>query len=122
MNHKGARGVHIRVKRQYFKPSIDGSWLANERTITLKSNKHNQMIFDLPPSATNEPVSTSTFKPVQQQIVYNSNNNNNIKNPSANATNPKNEITVANLAISLISLFDRIKCTLYNVINQECKN
>ncbi len=79
------------------------------------------MIFDIPTSANNEPTLTSTFKPVQQQVISN-NNYINIKNPIVNGTNSKNEITVTNLAISLISLFDRIKCTLYNVINQECKN
>jgi hypothetical protein len=117
------------VKRQYAKPSLDGSWMAherpnNERAIALKSiNKHNQILLDYPviDSTTSQIAAqpnSGNIKGNIRQLSY----NNNINSNSNNSSNPKIDISAANLAISLIGLFDRIKCTLYNVINQECKN
>ena len=34
-DNKERAQLHARVKRQYFKPSIDGSWLGNERVTHL---------------------------------------------------------------------------------------
>ena len=119
------------MKRQYFKPSIDGSWLANERSILLK---HAKMINSVPthtPADAVAAATTITLKPIDVKakdtkpatisvLAAHSNNNNYNNNTLTGLRNNSNEMTVPTLAISLINLFDRIKGTLCKIINQDC--
>ncbi|CAF0839894.1 unnamed protein product [Brachionus calyciflorus] len=83
----------VRIKRQYFKPAIDGSWLANERSDLIKAIR-------------SKAVTTTTLTTT--------------KSPNVLDPNHKAEITVTNLALSLVNLFDRVKSALCNIINHNC--
>jgi hypothetical protein len=129
LNMDSSSTVHRRVKRQYFKPNIDGSGLANERAIMLKSVRTTNSLMLGP---TNENVSnsndesifssTSTF--ADQTTISNTNNNVAITTSSSqtNETSFKKkvEISVTSLSLSLINLFDRVKGTLCNLVKIEC--
>jgi hypothetical protein len=100
-----------RYKRQYFKPSIDGSWLANERSLLLKHSKQ----------SVNQYIIQSTTRPTNEHTEVKIHSN--LKQSFYNSTElQKTEVSVTSLALSLISLFDRIKGTLCKIINQECNN
>ncbi len=95
---------HVRVKRQYFKPSIDGSWIANERSLLLKHSK-------MP--AGGQTTTTTTASSVA--LAYKSagtETSSSSSSSSSTSTPAKSEVTVHSLAHSLINLFDRIKHTL----------
>ena len=64
-------------------------------------------------SAKASPVFESNLKAAEEVAATTNSTLTNIK--------PKNDVTIVNLTMSLINLFDRVKCTLYNLINQECK-
>lgn len=80
---------HHRVKRQYFKPSIDGSMLSNDRSYLLKASNESK------PSTTT--VATSS-----------------LTDPTK-----KPKITVAGLIHSLFQLFDRIKSVLKKALDEH---
>ena len=130
LNMDSSSTVHRRVKRQYFKPNIDGSGLANERAIMLKSVRTTNSLMLGP---TNENVSNSndesvfsSTSPFADQTTISNTNNNNVANTSSNSqTNEtsfrkKVEISVTSLSLSLINLFDRVKGTLCNLVKIEC--
>jgi len=94
---------HHIVKRQYFKPSIDGTWLANDRTVLL--NKKSPP----PPTADEQVVSTVATS------TSAATDNCNCTNGSEKMFNGV-KVTVNSLALSLIHLFDRVKDTLTNLI------
>jgi len=89
-----------RVKRQYLKPNLDGTLTANERVKVLKSKSAQ---FTGAPKSINEKVVSSQA------------------NGSANATTEsRQELTVTSLTLSLINLFDRLKCNLLKLIDRDC--
>lgn len=124
---KNSMEESIRVKRQYVRPRLDDTWLANgnERSIMLKSNRPTQVKLDYEKTEQEqERVERQTELPPQAESAIIATSTSSVINPNKTkqlTMNPKADVTVQNLALSLIGLFDRIKCTLYNVINQECK-
>lgn len=127
LNMDSSSTVHRRVKRQYFKPSIDGSGLANERAIMLKSVRTTNSLMLGP---TNENVSNSNDESIfsstspfaDQTTISNTNVASTISNSQTNETSfrKKVEISVTSLSLSLINLFDRVKGTLCNLVKIEC--
>jgi hypothetical protein len=91
-----------RVKRQYLKPNLDGIVAANERMKVLKSKSAQ---FTGAPKSMNEKVHSSQAN-----------------NPNATQNSPetKQELTVTSLTLSLINLFDRLKCNLLKLIDRDC--
>lgn len=90
--------LNSRVKRQYFKPPIDGSWFANpnEKATNLGAKRRE----------------TSTYE-IKADSTSSSNN-------KTQKRDEPNQVTVTSLSISLINLFDRVKETLCNLINTNC--
>ena len=91
-----------RTKRQYLKPNLDGIVAASERMKVLKAKSAQ---FTGAPKSMNDKISSSQTN-------------------NANATQygpeTKQELTVTSLTLSLINLFDRLKCNLLKLIDRDC--
>jgi hypothetical protein len=112
-----------RVKRQYFKPSIDGSGLANERTFMLKSVRTaNSVIAENASDSNDDSIFFSTsLSPFDDQTTTTTiNTSTSIPQTNETSFRKKVEISVTSLSLSLINLFDRVKGTLCNLVKIEC--
>jgi hypothetical protein len=113
-NEKKKESTHLKkqhlAKRQYFKPSIDGSWMANEQAMLLRREKQNIENENLKSNGTSSMAAT---------------NNNNCNCSRVQQTNNiqtgggREKVTVKSLISSLVTLFDRVKAALLEIANKH---
>ena len=116
--------VHRRVKRQYYKLSIDGSGLANERTNLLKSVRTTSAVTENPFTNTSDDSMFSSRLSTTNSDQANETSTaaaiTSLAETNDASLKKKVEISVTSLSLSLINLFDRVKGTLCNLIKIEC--
>jgi hypothetical protein len=112
-NEKKKESTHLKkqhlAKRQYFKPSVDGSWLANEQAMLLRREKQNIENENLKSNGTSSMAATNNncnCSRVQQT--------NNIQTGGGGE-----KIAVKSLISSLVTLFDRVKAALLEIANKQ---
>ena len=118
-----------RVKRQYFKPSMDGSWM-----IRRYKRQYFKPAIDgnvLEKSYIKERLAKAKSKVSNEVKLLRFNKWNELNKKKPRVVNYKqrniesqmmdpNEMTVTSLGLSLISLFDRLKETLCDMIKHDC--
>lgn len=101
-----------RVKRQYFKPQIDGNKVEIRAFYATKNNQI-KTVNNL--DENNKVNKTSEEKSNLKILKWKKNSN--AQNSSSEQQNP---MTITSLGLSLINLFDRIKGTLCDMIRYDC--
>ncbi len=91
------------MKRQYFKPTMDGDWV-NKPDESQQGEKPIYGIKRLKAINLRKNSNSSQIIQVQQQLT----------------NDPNQNLTVTSLGLSLISLFDRLKETICDMIQYEC--